>query len=84
MDCKKEQSIFSCNSVKSWVDFNSFAIVIVKMKAYIYILNILIVLLMTSSVSSVSSDFMALYKCCYYYYYYYYYFLIIKVIKLVA
>jgi len=39
---------------------------------------------MTSSVSSVSSDFMALYKCCYYYYYYYYYFLIIKVIKLVA
>jgi len=24
--------------------------------------------------ASVSSDFMALYKCCYYYYYYYYYF----------
>jgi len=25
-------------------------------------------------VTSVSSDFMALYKCCYYYYYYYYYY----------
>jgi len=26
------------------------------------------------SSASVSSDFMALYKCCYYYYYYYYYY----------
>ena len=35
-------------------------------------IKLLLTYLLTYSSASVSSDFMALYKCCYYYYYYYY------------